>query len=93
MDIELPTQGCNVVHGNYVDNYRNNVRTRYYIINQKLVLNSTSSYSSMPSGYSCYSGKLEYRPELKIFFPFLAFLLYLICVIFVYKVIFKRLLP
>lgn len=93
MDIELPTQGCNIVYGNYVDNYRNNVRTRYYIINQKLVQNSTSSYSSLPTGYSCYSGKLEYSPELKIYLPFLSLALITLVMVLIYKIILKRLVP
>lgn len=92
MDVELP-QGCNVVYNGYIDNYRNNTRTRYYLINQRLIPNSTGSYSSMPSGYICYSGKLEYKPELKIYFPFLAFVLFFFVLIILYKIILKRLIP
>lgn len=93
MEIELPSQGCNIVYGNYIDNYRNNVRTRYYIVNQKLILNNTSSYTSMPSGYSCYSGKLEYKPEIKIYFPFLALGLCVFIFFCIYKIILKRVFP
>lgn len=94
MEIQLPTGGCNIFYGNYIDHYLNNTRRRYYINNNKLILNSTSTYSSMPSGYNCISqGDIHYNPELAIEFPFLAFGLVVFALLMVYKVIIKRLLP
>lgn len=93
MEIELPKTGCNIVYGTYVDNYANSQRRRYYIVNQKLVLNSTSSYSSLPTGYQCFSGNLEYKPELKIYLSFLSLALCIFSFICIYKIIIKRVFP
>lgn len=71
--IELPSQGCNVYYGNYLDNYHNGHRSRYYLNDGKLVLSNTSSYSSLPSGVNCLSaGDLIYRPEIDVYFQSIA---------------------
>lgn len=94
MEIQLPSNGCTIFYGSYVDHYLNNTRRRYYINNDKLVLNNTSSYNSIPSGSNCIStGDLVYKPEMAIEFPFLAFGLIAFAIFMVYKVIIKRLLP
>lgn len=72
-NIKLPEQGCNVFYGSYVDNYYNNVRTRYYILDSQLLASSTSSFSSMPSGVVCMDeAVLTYKPELEVYFTFMA---------------------
>ena len=94
MEIQIPSNGCSIYYGTYIDHYQGNVRTRYYLQNEKLVKNSSSSYNSMPSGYSCISqGDLTYKPELKIWFPFLSFALILVCAILLYKIFLKRIMP
>lgn len=94
MEIQIPAGGCAMYYGTYIDHYLNNTRRRYYINNEKLVLNSTASYTSMPSGYACISqGDLTYKPENKIWFPALSLALILIAIALVYKIIIKRLFP
>lgn len=94
MDIQLPSGGCSIYYGSYIDHYQNNTRRRYYINNEKLILNSSSTYTSMPSGYSCVSqGDLKYKPENQIWFSALSLALVLLAMSLVYKIIIKRLLP
>lgn len=49
----LPTTGCNVFQGNYVDNYSSNIRTRYYIYDGQAVASSTSTYTQQPTNAIC----------------------------------------
>lgn len=98
MEIELPTTGCSIFYGSYIDHYTSNgyTRTRYYINEGKLVKNNTSSsnYNSIPSGATCLQqGDLVYRPELEVYIPFLASSLFIFALILVYKIFIKRLLP
>ena len=98
MEIELPSQGCNIFYGTYIDNYSNNgyTRTRYYLNEGKLVKNNTSqsNYNSIPTGATCIvTGDLIYKPELEVYVPFLAMTLFVFVLILVYKIIIKRLLP
>lgn len=98
MEVDLPS-GCNIYYGTYVDNYTNNGRTRvrYYINEGKLVPSSgsTSQYDQRPSNdYHCLTtGELVYKPEVQIYFPFLAGSLLVFVLILVYKIFIKRLLP
>lgn len=93
-EVQIPDVGCSVYYGTYVDTYYNNIRYRYYLNEDHLVLNSTQSYNQVPSGLQCVSqGSIVYKPELTIYFPFLAFALCLLALLFVYKVIIKRLTP
>lgn len=72
-NIKLPEQGCNVFYGTYIDNYRNNIRTRYYIYDSQLIASTTSSYTNMPTGYICMSeDSLVYKPELEVYFTFMS---------------------
>lgn len=95
MEVELPENGCNVYLGDYLDNYYNNVRTRYYFNNGKLVESSKNSYATSPSGYHCLTSeeKIYYKSELSIYFPFISFIIILCAYLLVYKVLIKRLLP
>lgn len=74
MNVELPNQGCNIMQSvGYIDNYRNNVRTRYYIDNNRLVQVSTNSYTTQPTGYSCLTtGAITYKPEISVYFQVIA---------------------
>lgn len=95
MEIVLPSTGCNVFYGTYIDNYYNNVRRRYYIHEGKLVLNNMTSYASTPSGAYCLtsSDKLLYRPQDSIYFPALSLAMCVLAFVILYKFIIKRLLP
>lgn len=69
MDIELPSDGCNVFYGNYLDNYSHNTRTRYYFSENKLIRSSTASYTRIPDGVVCLEqGDLIYKPEIEVYF-------------------------
>lgn len=93
MEIKLP-QGCNVFYGTYIDNYRNNIRTRYYINDGELITNSQQNYSydPRPNGYVCID-KLTYHSEFNVFFEVLSLIIVLLAFFLIYKTIIKRLLP
>lgn len=94
MEIQIPTNGCSIFYGSYIDHYYNGVRRRYYINNEKLVLSNTSSYNTMPSGYTCLSqGDITYKPENQVWFPALSLALIVFALSLVYKIIIKRLFP
>lgn len=87
-NIKLPEQGCNVFYGTYVDNYRNSVRTRYYIFDSQLIPSSTSSYSNLPNGSVCMGEtELIYKPELEVYFTFMAIVAIFFIFWFAYKII------
>lgn len=98
MEIDLPS-GCNIYYGTYIDNYTNNgrTRTRYYLDEGKLVQStgSSSQYDQRPTNdYHCLTdGELVYKPEVQVYFPFLASLVFIFGAYLVYKIIIKRLLP
>lgn len=98
MDVSLPSSGCNIlISSNSFYNYSNDRRTRqrYYIYDgvAKLESSTTSSYTYDYSGTCLHTGDLVYRPELKVYFPILSFLLVFGITIFIYHLIIKRLLP
>lgn len=98
MEIELPSTGCNIFYGSYIDNYSSDgrTRTRYYFNEGQLIQNNTSqsNYNSIPSGATCITtGDLIYKPELEVYVPFLASSLFILVLILVYKIFIKRLLP
>lgn len=94
MEVQIPSNGCSIYYGTYIDHYINNTRTRYYLNNEKLIKSSTSNYTSLPTGYSCLSqGDLWFKPELKIWLPLACFLLVVIAIALVYKIFIKRLMP
>lgn len=59
----LPTTGCNVFYGNYVDNYTSYLRTRYYIYDGYAIKSSTATYTTPPANVECInSDNLIYDP-------------------------------
>lgn len=94
MEIALPSSGCNIYYGTYIDNYLNNTRIRYYINEGQLIESTRSTYSSIPSGYHCLTqGDLVYKPELQIYFGVFSLAIFCLALSLIYKVIIKRLLP
>lgn len=68
MEIQgLPTTGCNVFNGTYVDNYNGTTRSRYYIYEGQAILNNTATNTSRPTGSVCMSITPEYKPELELY--------------------------
>lgn len=61
----LPDNGCNVFYGSYIDNYRNNTRTRYYLYDGQAIPSSTSTFTTMPNGYVCMTSEPVYNPLLQ----------------------------
>lgn len=68
MEITLPSDGCNVYSGTYIDNYYNHVRTRYYLNENQLIKSSTASYTNLPTGTVCMDSNLVYKPEIEVYF-------------------------
>lgn len=97
MEIELPSTGCNIFYGSYIDNYNNYTRTRYYIHEGRLILNNsqTYNYNATPSGAHCLTSSdvLLYRPQDTIYFPALSLAMCVFAFWLIYKIIFRRLLP
>lgn len=98
MEIELPSTGCSIFYGNYLDHYTSDgrTRTRYYFNEGMLIKNNvtSSNYNSIPTGATCIStGDLVYKPEMLVYIPFLASSLFIFVLILVYKIFIKRLLP
>lgn len=98
MDVQLPSTGCNILLSstsfyNYSPDRR--TRRRYYIFEDTAHLESESysQYGYDYTGTCLHTGDLKYRPELQIYFPFLAALILLFGLFVVYRVIIKRLLP
>lgn len=94
MEIELPTQGCNVFYGTYIDNFNGYTRTRYYINDGELVASNSQSYNynPTPSGAICIDS-LTYRSDVPIYFEALSILIVALAFWLIYRVIIKRLLP
>lgn len=94
MEIELPSNGCNVYYGTYLENFYRGTRSRYYFNNDNLILNSTTTYTYEPTGVNCVStGDITYKPEHQVYFPFLASIVVVFALVLIYKVIIKRLMP
>lgn len=88
MDVDLPSDGCNILQSsdllyNYSDNNQN--RREYVIYENTLVLRGTtsSSYGFTHNG-TCISS-LTYKPELKVWFPIISFVIFFGIVIFVFR--------
>lgn len=62
----LPTTGCNVFYGTYMDNYQGNTRRRYYLNDGNLVLSQTTTNTSQPTGVNCIT-ELNYKPEVNLY--------------------------
>lgn len=94
MTIDLPSNGCNVFYGTYLDNYYSGIRTRYYFNNNILVESSHASYTVTPTGVHCVTtGDLLYNPEAEIYFSAISLAVVVLAAILLYKIIVKRLLP
>ncbi len=93
MEIEIPSGGCFVASGyNVFDHYLSNSRVRYYLNGNQLVRGFSNSYSNLPSGYHCLqAGDLVYKPEVTVYFPFMAFGLIAFAGILLYNIIIKKL--
>lgn len=91
----LPTTGCNVFNGTYVDNYNGNVRTRYYIYDGTAVASTRTTNTSQPTGSICMTEIPEYKPELQLYtgvgMAFVAFLIvYICCQIIIGRLIWRK---
>lgn len=97
MKIDVPANGCNVFYGTYIDNYYNNIRTRYYIHEGSLIKNNETSYSysGVPTGAHCLTSNdsLVYRPQDTVYFQFLSMAMCVFAFFLLSKLIIKRLLP
>lgn len=98
MDVELPTTGCNILTSStsfYNYSSDRHTRQRYYIYDGVAHLESStySQYGYDYTGTCLDTGDLVYRPEIQVYFPFLAALMVLFALFLIYKVIIKRLLP
>ena len=95
MEIELPTYGCNIISSSTTFyNYSNNNRTRetYIIYSDKAILQSTQTNNTgyNYTGTCLVTGDLVYKPEIQVYFPFMATsIIILICYI-IYSIILKR---
>lgn len=64
----MPTTGCNVFYGSYIDNYVGSTRSRYYIYDGVAVKSQTSTNVTQPNGANCITAEdLSYKPEIQIF--------------------------
>lgn len=98
MDVELPTTGCNILtSATSFYNYSNNNRTRktYYIYEGVAHLQSetTSTYGYDVTGTCLSTGDLVFRPEVRVYFPILSFVIICTILLFIYHIMIKRLLP
>lgn len=93
MEVEIPSGGCFIASGSTTFyHYLNNQRITYYLYDGKLIRGSQSSYTNLPTGYHCLqSGDVVYKPELSVYFPFLAFCLISFAGLLIFNLIIKRL--
>lgn len=98
MDVVLPDYGCNILSSstNFY-NYSNNNRTRetYIIFDGVAHLQSTNTQVNAYNytGTCLSTGDLVYRPEVRVYFPILAFASICFITILIYKIFIKRLMP
>lgn len=93
MEIEIPEGGCFSASGSTsFYHYLNNQRIAYYLYDGKLIRGSSSSYSNLPNGVHCLSpGDVVYKPEVTVYFPFMAFALIAFAGFLLFNIIFKKL--
>lgn len=93
MEVEIPSDGCFIASGsNTFQHYLNNQRITYYLYDGKLVRGSSSNYNNLPTGYHCLStGDVVYKPEVTVYFPFMAFALIAFAGILLFNLVIKRL--
>lgn len=96
MYVELPNSGCNVLIAS--DSFYNyspdgHTRERYYIFDGKAHLQSSDyfQYGYSYTGTCLSTGDLVYKPELKIYFEFISFILYGVIILLIYQLIIRRL--
>lgn len=95
MNVDLPTTGCNILISNTsFYNYSPDRRTRqrYYIYDGVAHLESSisSTYGYDYTGTCLNTGDLVYRPELKIYFPVIAFIIICAAILLAYKIVIWR---
>ena len=93
MEIDL-LEGCNVYYGSYIDNYNNGYLSRYYINEGKLVLSSVDTYAptEQPQASLCATN-LTYGSLHTPYYEFISLITVGFCLLLIYHVIIKRLLP
>lgn len=93
MEVEIPSGGCTVLSSyNTVDHYQNGTRVRYYLYDGKLVRNSSSNYSNLPTNTYCLQpGDLVYKPEIPVYFSAIAFAMISFAAVVLFNLIIKRL--
>lgn len=93
MDVELPTEGCNIISSSTsFYNYSTDGRTRdtYIIYDGQAIKQSTSynQYGYSYTGECLNTGDLVYRPEVKDFWmPHMAIGVFLIIAIMIFKLL------
>lgn len=97
MNVDLPDTGCNIlISSTSFYNYSSDLHTRdQYYIYEGVARKQSSSYSQYGYTYSgdCLNdGDLVYRPELQVYFPFLAFIVCSLIGLLCYNIFIKRLL-
>lgn len=92
MEIELPSNGCNVFYGDYFDNYYNGVRTRYYFNDDSYIKSSYSTYTYTPTGVECISS-VPFHSEWSFGFELISAIVIVFALFLIYKTIIRRLLP
>lgn len=95
MNVELPSTGCNIINSSTsFYNYSTDGRTRetYIIYEGKALLqaSNTNQYGYTYTGNCLTTGDLIYRPELKIYFPFISFILVCFTFYLAYKIVLWR---
>ena len=96
MYVDLPSTGCNIIQSaTTFYNYSPDSRTRqtYVVVDGKPFLQS-ESYSQYGYSYTgtCLStGDLVYKPELTIYFEFIAFIICLLVFFLLHNLIIRRL--
>lgn len=98
MDVALPSSGCNIINSSTTFyNYSSDSRTREsYVIYDGVAQLQSSTYNQYGYSYTgtcLHTGDLVYKPELKVYFPILSFMLVCSILLFIYHVFIKRLLP
>lgn len=95
MNVELPSSGCNIINSSTsFYNYSTDSRTRktYVIYEGKALLqaSNTNQYGYTYTGDCLTTGDLVYRPELQIYFPFIASIIIVGAILLAYKIVLWR---
>lgn len=78
MQIEgIPTNGCNYINNNYsFTNYYNSTAKTYIIMEGRAVLQRTSTYTSLPTGYNCLQpNAFKWKSDFPVFAQFMSIIL------------------